>query len=256
MPMRQAARMGGRISHTVVPIEHPSGAMAGSVLGGNVVGPAGLGGVGSVLVGASAGSAGTPITLLELLPQIPHGVVAAGAPGLFLAPGLLAVPAVDPSSICALHGPMARQPVVPAGLPTVMVNGKPLARVGDLTTCGAFLCDGVPGVMVGGPSPPGPKVSLGDLGKALGGVALGAVLAETGALERAAALGDALLGVVDRVEKTAEAAVEAASGAVKAAENAALSVVATASKLGEAVGSAASGALGALGALLGGGGPR
>jgi uncharacterized Zn-binding protein involved in type VI secretion len=251
--MQLAARVGGRISHTVVPVERPSGAMAGAVLGGNVVGPSGLGGASMALVGASVGSSGSSLSLRELLPVVPHGAVVTGAPGLFLGPGGIAVPAVDPSSICALHGPLVRQGVVPAGLPTVMVNGKPLARVGDMTMCGAFLCDGVPGVMVGGPKPPGPKVSLGDLGKALGGVALGAVLAQTGAMERVTAMGDALLGVVDRVEKTADAVLQTADGAVRAAEGAALSVVETAAKLGEAVGSAASGV---LGALFGGGGPR
>jgi uncharacterized Zn-binding protein involved in type VI secretion len=235
------------------------------VRGGCVVGPSGLGGGGTALVGASVGSSGpgAPIMLRELLPLIPHGVVATGVPGVFLGPGIMAVPTVMPSSICALHAPLGPQGVVPADQPTVMVNGVPLARVGDLTTCGAFLCDGVPGVMVGGPNPPGPKVSLGDLGKAVGGVVLGAVLTETGALERAAALGDALIGVVDRAEKTAEAAaqavsgaVEAASGAVQAVSNTALSAVEAAAKLGEAVGSAASGAAARLGELLGGGAAR
>jgi L-serine deaminase len=111
-------------------------------------------------------------------------------------------------------------------------------------------------VLVGGPNPPGPKVSLGDLGKAAGGVVLGAILTETGALERAAALGDVLVGAVDRAEKTAEAAIDAASGAVQAASNAALSAATAAAKLGEAVGSAASGAAARLGELLGGGAPR
>ncbi|MCK6587911.1 MAG: PAAR domain-containing protein [Polyangiaceae bacterium] len=255
MPMQLAARVGGRISHSVMPALRPSGAMAGAVLGGNVVGPAGLGGAGLAKVGAGVGgsSPGAPIMLLDLLPLMPHGVIMTGAPGVFLGPGAIAVPAVEPSSICALHGPMVRQPVVPAGLPTVMVNGKPLSRVGDLTTCGAFLCDGVPNVMVGGPKPPGPKVSLGDLGKSLGGVALGALLTETGAIERVTALGDTLLGAVDKAEKAAEKVIDTATGAVQAAGDAAISAVEKAAKLGEAVGSAASGL---LGSLFGGGGPR
>lgn len=254
MSMQLAARVGGRISHTVAPAEHPSGAVAASVMGGNVVGPVGLGGAGLSRVGASVGSSapGAPISLRELLPLMPHGAVATGTPSLILGPGAIAVPSVDPSSICALHAPAARQGVAPATQPTVMVNGKPLARVGDLTTCGAFLCDGVPGVLVGGPKAPGPKVSLGDIGKSLGGVLLGAALAQTGALERATALGDALLGAVDRASKAAEKVIDTASEAVQAAEGAAISVVETAAKLGEAVGSAASGAVGALGALFGG----
>ena len=248
MSVQLAARVGGRISHTVAPVERPSGAAAGAVLGGNVVGPVGLGGASAARVGASVGSSmpGAPISLRDLLPLVPHGVVATGVLNLVLGPGAIAVPTVSPSSLCALHAPVGRQPVLPAGQPTVMVNGKPLARVGDLTTCGAFLCDGVPGVMVGGPKAPGPKVSLGDLGKSVGGVLLGAVLTQTGALERATALGDALLGVVDRVETKAEEAVEAVSKAVDTASNAAISVVETAARLGEAVGSAASSALGAL----------
>lgn len=255
MPVQLAARMGGRISHMVAPMARPSGAMTGCVLGGNVVGPSGLGGVGAALVGASVGSAsgGAPISLLELVPLVPHGAVVTGAPGVSLAPGMLAVPAVEPTSICALHGPVARQPVVPAGLPTVMVNGKPLARVGDLTTCGAFLCDGVPGVMVGGPKPPGPPVALGDLGKSLAGVALGAVLTQTGALERVTALADGLVGAVEKVEGAVETAVNVATGVVEKVESAAVGALETAAKLGEAVGSAATGA---LGALLGGGSPR
>jgi uncharacterized Zn-binding protein involved in type VI secretion len=277
MPVAQAARVGGRISHTVTASEHPSGAMASAVLGGSVVGPAGLGGASSAMVGASVGGSGSGavISLRELLPLVPHGVVTTGVPGLFLGPGVQAVPTVDPSTICARHMPVSRQGVAPAEQPTVMVNGKPLARVGDLTTCGAFLCDGVPGVMVGGPRPPGQKVSLGDLGKALGGVALGAVLTQTHALERVTALGDALVGAVDkaadrvektvdrvekkaeavidaatrtveRVEKKAEAVVDTATKTVVAAENVALSAVETAARFGEAVGSFASGALGAL----------
>jgi uncharacterized Zn-binding protein involved in type VI secretion len=254
MPVKRAARVGGRISHTVMLAGPPGGAISGAVLGGNGVGPAGLGGAGAALVGASVGSSGaSSIGLGELLPLVPHGVVVTGAPGVFLAPGVMAVPTVDPTSLCGLHGPTARQGAVPAGLPTVMVNGKPLAREGDLLTCGAFVCDGVPGVLVGGPQAPGPNVSMGDLGKSLGGVALGAVLTQTGAVERVTALGDALLGVVDKVGETAEAAAQTVSGAVQAAESAAVSVVETAAKLGEAVGSAASGA---LGALLGGGAPR
>ena len=253
MPMQRAARVGGRISHTVMLAGSPGGAMAGAVLGGNGVGRAGLGGAGTALVGASVGSSGASIGLGELVPLVPHGVVATGAPGVFLAPGVMAVPTVDPTSLCGLHGPTARQGAVPAGLPTVMVNGKPLAREGDLLTCGAFVCDGVPGVLVGGPKAPGPKISMGDFATSLGGVALGAALTQTGAIERVTALGDALLGVVDKVEETAEAAAQTVSGAVQAAESAAVSAALAAAKLGEAVGSAASGA---LGALLGGGAPR
>jgi uncharacterized Zn-binding protein involved in type VI secretion len=253
--MQLAALLGGRISHTPVPIEHPGGALVSAVLGGGVVGPAGLAGAGTALLGASVGgsSAGSPISLRELLPQIPHGSVINGAPGLSLGPAAPAVPSIQPTTLCALHAPMAMQGVVPAGQATVMVNGKPLARVGDLTTCGAFLCDGVPGVIVGGPKSPGPKVSLKDLGKTLGGAALGAVLTETGAIERATALADALIGAVDKAEKTAEAAIDKATDAVQAAENVAVSAIESAAKLSEAIGSAASGA---LGALLGGGAPK
>src|SRR5262245_14527899 len=139
MPVAMAALLGGRVSHSAMPLEHPSGAVVGSVMGGNVVGPSGLGGVGAALMGASVGSSGggAPISLRELLPMVTHGSVATGILGLILGPSVQAVSAVDPSSICGLHAPMQRQGVVPADQPTVIVNKKPLARVGDRTTCGA-----------------------------------------------------------------------------------------------------------------------
>jgi uncharacterized Zn-binding protein involved in type VI secretion len=42
-------------------------------------------------------------------------------------------------------------PIVPPGCPTVLIGGKPAARVGDMSGCGApILPPGCPTVLIGG----------------------------------------------------------------------------------------------------------
>jgi uncharacterized Zn-binding protein involved in type VI secretion len=206
--------------------------------------------------------------LMDIIPVITTGAIVTGAFDVMLGPGQMAVfaPSLPQPSVPHLAQPIAM------GSPTVSIHGMQLVRVGDKTTCGAFVCDGVKTVVVGGPAAPPAPLSIADAAGALGGVALGALLEKTGAVQAVNEFGAALaekadkltakvdevldkgseivdkglavvdkgLAVVDKTLDTATGAVDKVTGAAGAALG----------KVGEMVGAVG----GALEAILGGAG--
>jgi uncharacterized Zn-binding protein involved in type VI secretion len=47
-------------------------------------------------------------------------------------------------------GPHGVMPIIPPGCPTVLIGGRPAARMGDMTGCGAPIVMGLPTVLIGG----------------------------------------------------------------------------------------------------------
>jgi uncharacterized Zn-binding protein involved in type VI secretion len=194
------------------------------------------------------------ISLMDMIPVITTGVIATGAFDVMLGRGQMAVLAPSLPQPCAPH---LAQPI-PMGSPTVSIHGMQLVRVGDKTTCGAFVCDGVKTVIVGGPGAPPAPLSMADAAGALGAVALGALLDKTGAVQAVNEFGTALaekadeltnkvdevvnkgLDVMDKTLDTAAGAVDKVAGAAGAALG----------KVGEMVGAVG----GALESSLGGAG--
>lgn len=263
-----AAKVGSRLAHAAMPLVVPSQAMVAATLGSAVVGPAGLGGAGAASLGAGIGAApaGAMISIVDMVPILTTGVVATGAPDVMLGPGQMAVLAPSLPQPC---GPHVAQPIV-AGSPSVLVHGMQLVRVGDKTSCGAMVCDGVKTVVVGGAAAAPKPVSLNDLAGSLGAVVLGAVLTKTGAIERMNEFGAALVegaekvsaaadkvtGAIDRTLEKAEAkyekALDEAGGAVDKVAGVAGAALGKVGDLVGSVGGALEGILG--GALLFGGG--
>lgn len=203
-----AARVGARVSHTPAMTSTSSPGVLGAVLGGSVVGPAGLGGVATVSVSAGigcGGAGGAPISLGDMIPMLAHGVLVAGAAGLAFGAGVVPVPAGGPPLVCSVHANAGPQ-LVMQGSGTVSAGGQPIARASDTLTCGAVICDGIPGVAIGGPPAPtaSPPSKSPSLAGPLGGVALGAVLSQTGAAALVTDLGRALTGALDTVEHTVD----------------------------------------------------
>ena len=247
-----AAKLGSRLSHSAIPVDLAGGALVAAALGGNVVGPSGLGGAGAAALGAGVGSARGPegasaVSVRDLIPLITHGVVAVGVPDVMLGPGQMAVLAPSAPQPCAPH---VAQPIL-AGSSSVLIHGMQLVRVGDMTSCGAVVCDGVKTVSIGGPGGKGarPPEPMKDLASSLGAVVLGAVLTQTGAVEMAAQFGAALTGAADKAEKAVNAAFDTAEKVVNQAGTVASEAVA---RVGDVIGSVTGGA---LGALFGGGAP-
>jgi uncharacterized Zn-binding protein involved in type VI secretion len=251
-----AAKVGSRLAHAALPMIMPSPAMVASALGAFVVGPAGLGGAGASAVGAGIGrSTGiSMISLMDMIPIITTGAVATGAFDVMLGPGQFAVFAPSLPQPCAPH---LAQPI-PMGSPTVSIHGMQLVRVGDKTTCGAMVCDGVKTVVIGGAATPPPSLSMADVAGALGGVALGALLEKTGAVQAVNEFGAALAETSDKLTAkvgevldqgldTVDKTLDTAAGAVDKVAGAAGAVL---GKVGEMVGSVG----GALEAILGGAG--
>ncbi len=249
-----AAKVGSRLAHAAMPMIMPSPAMVASAVGAFIVGPVGLGGAGASAVGAGIGRAtGTSmISLMDMIPIITTGAIVTGAFDVMLGPGQVAVFAPSLPQPCAPH---LAQPIA-MGSPTVLVHGMQLVRVGDKTTCGAMVCDGVKTVVVGGPTTAASSVSIGDLAGSLGGVAMGALLERTGAVQMVGEFGAALaetsdkaLAAVDKVLDTGLGAMDktldTAAGAVDKVAGAAGAVL---GKVGEMVGSVG----GALESILGG----
>ncbi len=192
-----AAKVGSRLAHVALPMIMPSPAMVASALGAFVVGPAGMGGAGAASVGAGIGRAAgvSMISLMDMIPVITTGVIATGAFDVMLGPGQMAVFAPSLPQPCAPH---LAQPIT-MGSPTVKIHGMQLVRVGDKTTCGAFVCDGVKTVVVGGPGAPPAPLSIADAAGALGAVALGTLLDKTGAVQAINELGTALAEKADKL---------------------------------------------------------
>jgi uncharacterized Zn-binding protein involved in type VI secretion len=248
-----AAKVGSRLAHAAMPMITPSAAMVASALGAHVVGPAGLGGAAASAVGAGLGrAAGLPmISLLDMIPIITTGAIATGAFDVMLGPGQIAAFAPSLPQPCAPH---LAQPIA-MGSPTVLIHGMQLVRVGDKTTCGAFVCDGVKTVVIGGPGAPPAPLAMNDVVGALGAAALGAILDKTGAvqavnelstaigekvdqamtkvdqalekgfgkldkaLDKAAGVADKVTGAVDKVTGKAGAVIDKATGVVDKAAN-------------------------------------
>lgn len=206
------AKVGSRLAHVAVPMVLPSPAMVASALGAHIVGPAGMGGAGAAAVGAGIGKAAgmTMISLMDMIPVLTTGVIATGSPDVMLGPGQIAVMAPSLPQPCAPH---LAQPI-PMGSPTVMIHGMQLVRVGDKTTCGAFVCDGVKGVMVGGPGAPSAPMSMNDVLGGLGAAALGALLDKTGAVQAANEFGTAIAEKVDQAMGKVDQALGKANEAV------------------------------------------
>jgi len=176
-----AAKVGSRLAHVALPMVMPSPAMVASAVGAHVVGPAGMGGAGAAAVGAGIGRAAgaSMISLMDMIPVITTGVIATGSPDVMLGPGQIAVLAPSLPQPCVPH---LAQPIA-MGTPTVTIHGLQLVRVGDKTTCGAFVCDGVKTVIVGGPAAPPAPLSMSDVAGALGGVGRGPIPEKNGAGE-------------------------------------------------------------------------
>jgi len=211
-----AAKVGSRLAHAAMPMVVPSQAMVASALGSHVVGPPGLGGAGAASFGAGVGAAapGSIISLVDMIPILTTGVIATGSPDVMLGPGQIAVLAPSLPQPCAPH---IAQPI-PMGSPSVMVHGMQLVRVGDKTSCGAFVCDGVKSVVVGGGAPPPPPVSMKELAGSLGAVVLGAVLTKTGAVERMNELGAALVDASEKVTAKVDEVTSKVTGALDKAQ--------------------------------------
>lgn len=251
-----AAKVGSRLAHAAMPMVTPSAAMVASALGAHVVGPAGMGGAAASAVGAGLGrAAGLPmISLLDMIPIITTGAIATGAFDVMLGPGQIAVFAPSLPQPCAPH---LAQPI-PIGSPTVSVHGMQLVRVGDKTTCGAFVCDGVKTVVIGGPGAPPAPLSMGDVAGALGAVALGAILDKTGAVQAVNELSTAIAEKADQITNkvdevldkgldTLDKTLDTAAGAVDKVAGVAGAAL---GKVGEMVGSVGS----IMEAILGGAG--
>lgn len=255
-PSALAAKVGSRLAHVALPMVMPSPAMVASALGAHVVGPAGMGGAGAAAVGAGIGRAAglSMISLMDMIPVITTGIIATGSPDVMLGPGQIAVLAPSLPQPCVPH---LAQPI-PMGCPTVTIHGMQLVRVGDKTTCGAFVCDGVKTVIIGGPAAPPAPLSMSDVAGALGAVALGALLEKTGAVEAVNEFGAALAEKADQVTAkvdevlnkgldTLDKTLDTAAGAVEQVAGAAGAAL---GKVGEMVGAVG----GAMEAILGGAG--
>ena len=82
-----------------------------------------------------------------------------GHPGVILPPGVPTVliggrPAatVGTPHACSFPPPTVHPPstIAPPGCPTVLIGGLPAARLGDLALCGAPIVTGCPTVLIGG----------------------------------------------------------------------------------------------------------
>ena len=87
-------------------------------------------------------------------PVLPHdgwsgGVLVVGSPTVLIN----GVPACRMGDVGTPHFKPANPPhpnLVAVGSSTVLVNGIPLARMGDLMTCGSMIAAGSPNVIAGG----------------------------------------------------------------------------------------------------------
>ena len=80
------------------------------------------------------------------VPPIPHvggPITGPGAPTVLIA----GLPAANVSSLCVCVGPPDS---IVKGSATVMIGGKPAARMGDTTAHGGTIVLGAPTVMIGG----------------------------------------------------------------------------------------------------------
>jgi len=218
-----AAKVGSRVSHVPQMTASSSVAMLGAVLGSFVVGPSGLGGAASASLGKAVGAAkGAALSLADLIPLLPHGVLSAGAAGLSFGQGLIPVPAGPVPIVCSAHAQAGPQLVL-QGAATISVGGAPIARVGDTLTCGAVICDGLPTVPLGGPAAttaPPPANGPG-LASPLAGVSLARMFSQSGA-ELSAQLGHALSSASAGVQSVVTEMQGASSKATQALEAAAL----------------------------------
>jgi hypothetical protein len=171
------AKVGGRVSHAPTLASGSGAGLLGAVMGGSVVGPAGLGGAASARTGQGLGAPG----MSGLVPLATHGAL--GAPLPVLRPGAAgrAVQALVPHVVCALHPELGPQPVLPTQA-AVSVAGLPVAVVGDVLPCGAIVCDGVEHLSVesepssSGSAPTGVPLLLSG---SLAGVAWGASISRS-----------------------------------------------------------------------------
>lgn len=280
-----AAKVGSRLAHAALPMITPSAAMVASALGAHVVGPAGMGGAAASAVGAGLGRAAglSMISIMDMIPILTTGVITTGAFDVMLGPGQMAVFAPSLPQPCAPH---LAQPI-PMGSPTVAVHGMQLVRVGDKTTCGAFVCDGVKTVVIGGPGAPSAPLSMNDVVGSLGAVALGAILEKTGAvgavnelstaiaekadqitnkvgevldkglnaldktLDTAAGAADKVTGAVDKVANKAGTVIDKATGAVEKVADKAGAMIDKATGTVDKVAGTAGAALGKVGEMIG-----
>jgi uncharacterized Zn-binding protein involved in type VI secretion len=249
-----AAKVGSRLAHAALPMVMPTAAMTASAMGAHVVGPAGFGGAGAAAMGAGIGCGGgmSMISLMDMIPILTTGAIVTGAFDVMLGPGQMAVLAPSLPQPCAPH---LAQPIA-MGSPTVSIHGMQLVRVGDKTTCGAFVCDGVKTVMVGGAGAPAAPVSTADAAGALGGAALGALLGQTGAVQAVNEFGAALLATSDKLASKVDDVLDKGLDAMDKTLDAAAGVVdkvagtagAVLGKVGDMVGTVG----GAVEAILGG----
>lgn len=234
-----AVKVGARVSHSPVLGASSSAAVLCAAASASVVGPSGLGGAAAASFGKGVGGGKGAVSLADMLPTIPHGVLAVGAPTVSLGPGGIPVPVGTPV-VCSVHA-LAGPQLLAQGAATVFVGGVPIARVADTLSCGAVLCDGLPGVAFGGPGgASAPSLHLPSLAGALGGVTLATRLRES-ATQLSVELGAALAGFHVKVQQAAQEGVEAVTSGVGHALDAATDLA----------GQALATAQGALGSLLG-----
>jgi uncharacterized Zn-binding protein involved in type VI secretion len=79
---------------------------------------------------------------LVLIPHVGGPILPPGMPTVLI----LSMPAAPLGSMCVCVGP---PDVIILGSPTVLVGGRPLARMGDSTAHGGAIMIGAPTVLVG-----------------------------------------------------------------------------------------------------------
>jgi len=130
------------------------GAMIGVALGVLVVATAGVGAPLAIAVGGAIAATGGGGLMGEAVGRTIHGpasgMLSIGSPNVLIN-GLPATMAAASFGNCSQHGPA--RPVA-SGVATVLVNGHPIARVGDQLNCAATIMSGSPNVFIAGISKP------------------------------------------------------------------------------------------------------
>lgn len=102
------------------------------------------------------------------------GSVGGGAGGAGVVPGIRPIALVGHAYMCPVPGHQAS--VIVSGSPTCEVDGRPIARIGDMTSCGAVIISGSKNAYIDDNRPiarkgdKGIHVELGVIGEIIEGV--------------------------------------------------------------------------------------
>lgn len=157
--MFEAARIGDEISHT----SQLGGLVAGMILGALIaaailftIGTGGLGAaviIGALCTGAAAG--GAIGQLLGGLGKSPCGVISTGAKTVIFGGKQTARACVDTAD-CRDHG----RKLIATGIFNILIEGYPLATVGDQGQCSFEITKGCPTILIGGERSQCPGVNI------------------------------------------------------------------------------------------------